>query len=163
MRAQGLGWGVTLNPLCCAVLVQALSWTFYLLLQHPEVEQKLLAEIQQVLGPQQPAGSKDSSKAAADAAGADSSGSPGVLRPSYDQLRQLRYARAVFMEALRLYPSVPEVSGVVADCVMLPLAAQAAGCARCRKSGSMLQRRYMPGTHQDLYRHDRLPLPSSCV
>lgn len=99
--------------LCCAVLLQALSWTFYLLLQHPEVEQKLLAEIQQVLGPQQqPAGSKDSSKAAADAAGADGSGSPGVLRPSYDQLRQLRYARAVFMEALRLYPSVPEVSGV---------------------------------------------------
>jgi hypothetical protein len=71
---------------------QALSWTFYLLMQHPEVEAKLLQEARDVLGP------------AAAAGGA-------VLRPSYDQLRQLRYARAVFLEALRLYPSVPEVRG----------------------------------------------------
>lgn len=71
--------------------LQALSWTFYLLMQHPEVEAKLLQEVHQVLG--------------ATAGG----GGGGVVRPSYDQLRQLRYARAVFMEAARLYPSVPEV------------------------------------------------------
>jgi cytochrome P450 len=109
--------------LCCVVLscgLQALSWTFYLLMQHPEVEQKLLEEIHQVLGPaqqQQDAASGTDGKAAnstdsdsegkAAAAAADSSSS--CLRPSYDQLRRLRYARAVFMEALRLYPSVPEV------------------------------------------------------
>jgi cytochrome P450 len=85
--------------LCC--VLQALSWTFYLLLQHPEVEQKLLDEIRAVLGT--PTGSNDNNDKDAD------SSSGGVLRPCYDQLRRLRYARAVFMEALRLYPSVPEV------------------------------------------------------
>jgi cytochrome P450 len=116
--------------LCCAVLccaptfpcLQALSWTFYLLMQHPEVEQKLLDEIHQVLGPAQQhdtasatagkeSSSADGKAAAAADSKADSSGSDssGTLRPSYDQLRRLRYARAVFMEALRLYPSVPEV------------------------------------------------------
>lgn len=101
-------------------LLQALSWTFYLLMQHPEVEQKLLQEIHEVLGPaatQAAAGAADAAAADASrtdgAAAADSGnrGDGGVFRPSYDQLRRLRYARAVFMEALRLYPSVPEVGG----------------------------------------------------
>jgi cytochrome P450 len=127
----------------CGVL-QALSWTFYLLLQHPEVEQKLLAEIHQVLGPQQqPTGSsKDSSKAgAADAdaaAGADSSGSAGVLRPSYDQLRQLKYARAVFMEALRLYPSVPEVSGVLLLLLLVVVVVVVLADCRCPRRRKQL-------------------------
>jgi cytochrome P450 len=101
-------------------LLQALSWTFYLLMQHPEVEQKLLQEIHEVLGPaatQAAAGAADAAAADASrtdgAAAADSGnrGDGGVFRPSYDHLRRLRYARAVFMEALRLYPSVPEVGG----------------------------------------------------
>lgn len=71
--------------------MQALSWTFYLLLQHPEVEEKVLQEIKEVLGPQ--------------ALG----GEGAVLRPTFNELKALRYARAVFLEALRLYPSVPEV------------------------------------------------------
>jgi hypothetical protein len=81
---------------CSFVLVlpfcpQALSWTFYLLLQHPEIEERVLQEVRHVLGP-----------------AADSYGGSGV-KPSYDQIRQLRLARACFMEALRLYPSVPQV------------------------------------------------------
>lgn len=69
-------------------MLQALSWTFYELLRHPDIEAKLMEEIQAVLG----------TGAAAAAA-----------QPSYEQVRQLRYARACFMEALRLHPSVPQV------------------------------------------------------
>jgi cytochrome P450 len=94
-------------------VLQALSWTFYLLLQHPEVEQKLLDEIREVLGTPEGSNEKDNS------ADADSS-SGGVMRPCYDQLRRLRYGRAVFMEALRLYPSVPEV-GNMTQCGMYTL------------------------------------------
>jgi hypothetical protein len=60
-------------------------------MQHPEIEERVLQEVRHVLGP-----------------AADSSGGSGV-KPSYDQIRQLRLARACFMEALRLYPSVPQV------------------------------------------------------
>jgi cytochrome P450 len=80
--------------LCCAVCHgQALSWTLYELLQHPAVEQQLLQELHEVLGPL-PAGS---------------SGSRQAVHPSYDQIRQLRFTRACFLEALRLHPSIPEV------------------------------------------------------
>jgi hypothetical protein len=46
-----------------------------------------------VLGPQ-PAGSSSCRQA---------------VHPSYDQIRQLRFTRACFLEALRLHPSVPNV------------------------------------------------------
>jgi cytochrome P450 len=55
----------------------ALAWTVYLLTQQPEVESKLVAELQAVL--------KDRTPAAAD-------------------LPNLPYAEAVFAEAMRLYP-----------------------------------------------------------
>ncbi len=55
----------------------ALSWTWYLLSQHPQVEAGLLAELQAVLGER----------------------SPGVA-----DLPQLRYAEMVVTEAMRLYP-----------------------------------------------------------
>jgi hypothetical protein len=86
-------------------LLQALSWTFYELMRHPEVEQKVAAEVKQVLGapPQHSNGS--------------------AVKPSYDQIRQLRYTRACFMEALRLHPSVPEVG----DLGIAPLH----GCQQC--------------------------------
>jgi cytochrome P450 len=56
----------------------ALSWTFYLLAQHREVEERLRAEFETVLG-----------------------GRP----PSLGDLPKLRYAERVFLEALRLYPT----------------------------------------------------------
>lgn len=55
----------------------ALTWTWYLLAQHPEVEQKLHAELASVLG---------------------------TRRATFDDLKQLVYTRQVFSEAMRLYP-----------------------------------------------------------
>jgi hypothetical protein len=42
-----------------------------------------------------PAGSRSSSRQA--------------VHPSYDKIRQLRFTRACFLEALRLHPSIPNV------------------------------------------------------
>ncbi|KAI9340180.1 cytochrome P450 [Zopfochytrium polystomum] len=61
---------------------QALSWAVLLLHRNPAAKAALLAEI--------------------DAALPDS-----AALPSYDQVRSLAYANAVFHETLRLYPSVP--------------------------------------------------------
>ncbi len=55
----------------------ALTWTFYLLSQHPEVEEKLHQELDSVLG--------------------------GRL-PAFEDLRRLPYTDMVFKEAMRLYP-----------------------------------------------------------
>ena len=60
---------------------QALSWMFWLLDRHPNVQQKLLEEIDREIGD------------------AD---------PTYDTVNNLTYADAVFSETLRLYPSVPK-------------------------------------------------------
>ncbi|HLP88606.1 MAG TPA: cytochrome P450 [Nostocaceae cyanobacterium] len=57
----------------------ALSWTWYLLSQHPEVEQKLLAELQTVLNGR---------------------------TPTFQDLTQLVYTERVIMEVMRLYPPV---------------------------------------------------------
>lgn len=58
---------------------QALTWTWYLLAQHPQVEEQLHAELAQVLGGRNPT--------AAD-------------------LLHLPYTRMVFQEAMRLYPPI---------------------------------------------------------
>ncbi|RKO85708.1 cytochrome P450, partial [Blyttiomyces helicus] len=63
---------------------QALSWTFYMLAKNPAVEEKLVEEVMQTLG--------------------------DALAPTYDQIKTMRYANAVFHETLRLYPSVPKES-----------------------------------------------------
>jgi len=55
----------------------ALTWTWYLLSQHPEVEEKLHAELDSVLGNR---------------------------TPTYEDLDKLSYTRQVFKESLRLYP-----------------------------------------------------------
>jgi cytochrome P450 len=55
----------------------AITWTFYLLAQHPEVEEQLHAELAQVLG--------------------------GHL-PTAEDAPALKYTRMVFSEAMRLYP-----------------------------------------------------------
>jgi cytochrome P450 len=58
----------------------SLAWTWYLLSQSPEAEERLHAELAQVLA--------------------------GRL-PTLDDVPKLLYARAVFEEAIRLYPPVP--------------------------------------------------------
>ena len=63
---------------------QALSWTFYELALHPEVELELVKEIQTTLGVVK----QD--------------------RPTYDLIKEMKYAKAVFFETLRLHPSVPK-------------------------------------------------------
>jgi hypothetical protein len=55
----------------------ALTWTFYLLSQHPEVEARLRAELAEVLGGR---------------------------APSYEHLPKLTYAEMVLAESMRLYP-----------------------------------------------------------
>lgn len=58
-------------------IAMGLTWTWYLLAQHPEVEAKLHAEIDEVLGAK----------------------SPGL-----DDVGKLPYTRMVFAESMRLYP-----------------------------------------------------------
>ena len=55
----------------------ALSWTWYLLSEHPEVEAKLAAELESVLGGR---------------------------APQFEDLAELKYADAIMKETLRLYP-----------------------------------------------------------
>jgi cytochrome P450 len=61
----------------------ALAMTLHLLAIHPEVQKQLQAEIDQLLGDNR----------------------AGI--PTLKQLRELKYTRAVFEEALRLYPPLP--------------------------------------------------------
>ncbi|MBU6430562.1 MAG: cytochrome P450, partial [Cyanobacteria bacterium REEB65] len=56
----------------------ALTWTFVLLANHPEVEERLVAEVKAVLGDRP--------------------------RPSADDVPRLSYVRMVMSEAIRLYP-----------------------------------------------------------
>jgi cytochrome P450 len=61
----------------------ALAWTLRLVARHPEVQQRLKAEIEAVLGSRE---------------------------PGYEDLDRLPLASAVFSEAMRLYPPVPMLS-----------------------------------------------------
>ncbi len=68
----------------------ALSWTWYLLAQHPEVEAKLAAEVQQVIGERD---------------------------PTVDDLPRLKYAEMVALESMRLYPPAYVVGReAIVDC-----------------------------------------------
>ena len=61
----------------------ALAWTWYLLAQHPEVEARLHAELDRVLGDR---------------------------LPTTDDLRQLAYTEMVVKESMRLYPPIPTIA-----------------------------------------------------
>jgi cytochrome P450 len=60
----------------------ALSWTWYLLGHHPQVEERLVEEWRQVLGGR---------------------------NPTFDDLPRLRYTEQVLLESLRLYPPAPAI------------------------------------------------------
>ena len=66
----------------------ALSWAFYLLARHPEIEARLFEEVDRVLGDE---------------------------TPRAEHLPELVYTRMVFLETMRLYPPVPGVSRRVAE------------------------------------------------
>ena len=57
----------------------SLAWTFYLLAMHPKIEKKILHEVDEVLGKE---------------------------NPGFDDLRNLTYSMQVINEAMRLYPPV---------------------------------------------------------
>ncbi|PWQ96694.1 cytochrome P450 [Leucothrix arctica] len=61
----------------------SLAWAWYLISQSPEVEQKLHAELDEVLGDR---------------------------TPEFSDVAKLPYTRAIFDEAVRLYPPVPIIS-----------------------------------------------------
>lgn len=70
----------------------AMTWTWFLLAQHAQVEAKLQEELQTVLGDR---------------------------TPTVADLRQLRYTEQVVLEAMRLYPPVWGISRVARhDCVL---------------------------------------------
>ncbi|KAL2927356.1 Cytochrome P450 86B1 [Bienertia sinuspersici] len=68
----------------------ALSWFFWLIDQHPDVEEKILDEICRIIRKRDVAG--------------DNKG-PVVFRP--EEIKKMEFLQAAISEALRLYPSVP--------------------------------------------------------
>lgn len=66
---------------------QAMSWTWYLLSQHPREEARLHAELDQVLGGR---------------------------TPTQDDLPRLAYTRRVIEESMRVYPTAPGISNRIA-------------------------------------------------
>ena len=73
-----------------------LTWLFYELSQHPEVERRVVEEVDSVFG-------VISAKERGDRAAATAA---ATSRVSQDTLRQLVYLEAVLMETLRLHPPV---------------------------------------------------------
>ncbi|KAF8960252.1 cytochrome P450 [Flammula alnicola] len=71
-----------------------LTFSFYMLTQHPDIEQRLRQEIFEKVGP---------------------TGSP-----TYDQMREMKYMRAFLNEVLRLYPPVPADTRTTNRAVILP-------------------------------------------
>jgi len=62
----------------------AMAWTFYLISTHPEVETRVLEEIEEVLGDK--------------------------TYPEYEDMAKFKYLGLCIKEALRLYPSVPTIA-----------------------------------------------------
>jgi cytochrome P450 len=73
---------------------QALSWTFYCFAKNPKAQEKAIQEINQVLG--------------------------DAEMPTYDQVKNLTYVKACFLETLRLYPSVPRNTKMAVEDDVLP-------------------------------------------
>ncbi|KAF8816540.1 cytochrome P450 [Phlegmacium glaucopus] len=73
-----------------------LTYSFYMLAEHPDIEKRLRQEIFDKVGP---------------------TGSP-----TYDQMREMKYMRAFLNEVLRLYPPVPVNGRVTNKPVVLPAA-----------------------------------------
>ena len=73
---------------------QALSWAFFCLSQNPPVLAKLLEEIDGIMGDEK--------------------------FPTYNQVRDMKYAKACFHETLRLYPSVPRENKMCVNDDVLP-------------------------------------------
>ncbi|CAG8512513.1 9054_t:CDS:10 [Paraglomus occultum] len=73
---------------------QALSWMFYRICTRPDVETRLLNEINAVLGDK--------------------------TAPTYEDTHLMKYTEAVFLETLRLHPSVPRSAKIAVNDDVLP-------------------------------------------
>jgi len=69
-----------------------LSWVFYELCHHPEVEKKLIEELESVMGP---------------------INEKAIVPPTNQQIESLSYMKMVINETLRLYSPVPSISRVM--------------------------------------------------
>jgi fatty acid omega-hydroxylase len=108
---------------------QGLSWCLYLLMGHPEVEQKMLEEIREVCGDRE---------------------------LTYDELGRLKYVQAVIDESLRLYPSVPADSKVsVADDTLPDGTFVPAGCVIQFNPYAMGRSKKLWGEDAELFRPER--------
>jgi len=87
-----------------------LTWLFYELSQHPEVERRVVEEVDSVFGVM-------SAKERGDRAAAVAAATSNI---SHDSLRQLIYLEAVIMETLRLHPSIPINSKVTRRACTFP-------------------------------------------
>lgn len=83
----------------------ALTWTYYLLAQHPDVEEKVFEEIDSVL--------KNSSVTKGNV---DNTNSYSKYRiPTSKDIPKLKYIENVFREAMRLFPPVWSIGRIVED------------------------------------------------
>lgn len=90
---------------------QALSWGFFRLCVHPEIQTKLREEARAIYG----SASKEKEKSERELL--EMNGGIGAV--SYDSIQKLKYTEAFLMEILRMYPSVPkEAKCVFEDCVL---------------------------------------------
>jgi fatty acid omega-hydroxylase len=100
---------------------QALSWATYCILQHPEVEARIVAEVAGITSePEAQAAAAKDAAAHAHAASGTAVSAGDVFAPSYDTVsHEMRYTTATVMETLRLYPSVPkDIKEALADDVL---------------------------------------------
>jgi hypothetical protein len=84
---------------CSCFCPAGLSFTLHQLSCHPEVQQRLVAEVDALY-----ASKAAAAEAAGGAAGADAGAGPDPDALSPSDLEQLPYTEAVFKEALRLFP-----------------------------------------------------------
>lgn len=128
-------------PCCRDSTANVLCWMLHELQLHPEVEGRMLQEVQQVLAGQAqgqqaeadmhmsmasngistPPGMHELAPAGVSAAGAAAGAEPVPVPaaprvPTYEEVKQMRYCKAVMMETLRLHPSAPRlIKFAVAD------------------------------------------------